>query len=136
MAWAPIACVTGGAREVDDFTPDDVQDALAPIASLISKSEKAQLKLTPGTWQDTMLRDNLFALRIAMALLDGRGGGADQSTHDELRRALEALDSMIGRVENTRAKFEVGTSQHTLQRNRLKALRIARAAVEQESARP
>jgi hypothetical protein len=36
---------------------------------------------------------------------------------------------MIERVANTEAKFASGTSQHSLQRNRLKALRIARSAV-------
>ena len=53
----------------DKFTKEDLEKALAPIASLISKSEKAWKKLTPGTWQHTMLRDNLKALYIASPLL-------------------------------------------------------------------
>ncbi len=51
------------------FTKEDLEKALAPIASLISKSEKARGKLAQGTWQHTMLGDNLKALYIASPLL-------------------------------------------------------------------
>jgi hypothetical protein len=53
----------------DKLIKEDLEKALAPIASLISKSEKAQEKLTQGTWQHTMLGDNLKALYIASPLL-------------------------------------------------------------------
>ena len=41
-----------------------------------------------------------------------------------------ALAAMIARTAKSQAKFPPGTSQHTLQRNRLKALRIAEAALQ------
>jgi hypothetical protein len=50
-------------------TKEDLEKALAPIASLLSKSEKAQGKLAPGTWQHTMLGNNIKALHIALQLL-------------------------------------------------------------------
>lgn len=53
----------------DQYTKEDLEKALAPIASLISKSEKVQTKLAPGTWQDSMLKDNLKALYIVTPLL-------------------------------------------------------------------
>ncbi|MEG6520712.1 hypothetical protein [Desulfotomaculum sp. 1211_IL3151] len=53
----------------DKYTKEDLEKALAPIASLISKSEKAQKKLAQGTWQHTMLEDNLKALYLASPLL-------------------------------------------------------------------
>ena len=96
--------------------------ALRPIASLISKSEKAQQKLAAGTWQHTMLRDNLKALHIASALMNRPTG---RFPRDDLQEALRALASMIRKTGSARAKFPHGTSQHTLQRNRLKALRMA-----------
>lgn len=49
--------------------PTDPARAAAPLASLISKSEKAQRNLTPGSWQHAMLERNLAALRAAVALL-------------------------------------------------------------------
>jgi hypothetical protein len=113
-------------------TADYVQDALRPIASLISKSEKAQQKLAPGTWQHAMLRDNLKALCIASALLNKDAGNSDRFTRDDLQEALRAFASMISKVERAQARFLPGTSQHTLQRNRLKALRTAEALIKVE----
>ena len=54
---------------VERYAEEDLKNALAPIASLISKSEKAQAKLAQGTWQHTMLSNNLKALHIALPLL-------------------------------------------------------------------
>jgi len=109
-----------------DYTTDELQEALRPIASLISKSEKAQQKLAPGSWQHTMLRDNLKALHHASALMNKKTNDTDNFTQDDLQEALRAFASMISKTENAQAKFSPGTSQHTLQRNRLKALRIGR----------
>lgn len=57
----------GGGMEF--YTREDFEKALAPIASLISKSEKAQTKLAQGTWQHTMLSNYLKALYLASPLL-------------------------------------------------------------------
>lgn len=54
---------------VDCYTEEDLKNALAPITSLISKTEKAREKLAQGTWQHTMLSNNLKALHIALPLL-------------------------------------------------------------------
>ena len=104
-------------------------DTLRPLASLISKSEKAQQKLTPKTWQHSMLCKNLKALHLAYALMKDEAAPA---THDDLKAGLEAFASMIEMTGNTIAKFPLGTSQHTLQRNRLRALREAEARIMSE----
>ncbi|HMP91082.1 MAG TPA: hypothetical protein PJ991_12835 [Kiritimatiellia bacterium] len=114
---------------------DEVQQALRPIASLISKSEKAQQKVAPGTWQHAMLRDNLNALHIASELMTKTTDDTDRWTRDDLHAVLQAFVSMIGKTEKARARFSPGTSQHTLQRNRLKALRIAKELIQMESDR-
>ncbi|KAM3090890.1 phosphoenolpyruvate synthase [Phormidesmis sp. 146-35] len=113
-----------------DYTTDELQEALRPIASLISKSEKAQQKLVPGTWQHTTIRDNLKALHRASALMNKETNDTDNFTRDDLQETLRAFESMISKTENAQAKFSPGTSQHTLQRNRLKALCIGRKIVE------
>ena len=100
------------------------------MASLISKSEKALQKLSPGTWQHAMLQNNLKALHIAFALLNKGTDDADGFAQAELQEARAALASMIGKTEKTQAGFSPGTSPHTLQKNRLKALRIAEALTE------
>lgn len=117
---------------MDSYTRGELQEAIRPIASLISKTEKAQQKLAPGTWQHTMLGDNLKALHIASALMNQETADTKRFTRDDLQEALRALDSMIRRTDKARAKGMPGTSQYTLQRNRLKALRIAQAVIEVE----
>lgn len=119
-----------------DRRPDDITAALAPIASLLSKSEKAQTKVAPGTWQHTMLGENVAALQLALALMDPCATGAPDFSPEDLQAAAKALASMIDRTENTRTKFAPGTSQHTLQRNRLAALKAAADAVQAELAKP
>lgn len=50
---------------VGRYTREELEKALAPITSLISKSEKAREKLAQGTWQHTMLSDLLNGLYLA-----------------------------------------------------------------------
>lgn len=102
------------------------------MESLILKSEKAQRGVAPGTWQHAMLRDNLKALRIASALMGERMDKADGPSRDELLEAVGALASMAAKAEKARRKFLRGTPQHTLQRNRLLALRKAAGRIEAE----
>ena len=108
---------------------DDLSEAMRPMVSLISKSEKAQQKLAPGSWQHTMLRDNLRALRLAHGLMSGDTVGSVRLAPDDVRDALRALGDMISRTRKALATFKAGTSQHTLLRNRLKALRGAEKRV-------
>ena len=114
---------------MEHHSADDVRESLAPLASLLSKSEKAQQKVVPGTWQHAILGDNIKSLRVALEIIGGGGGESSAATLRELEEALAAIDAMIVRVEGTKAKFAVGTSQYSLQRNRLKALHVARSAV-------
>lgn len=114
---------------MDNYTTNELQAALRPIASLINKSEKAQQKLAPGTWQHAMLRDNLKALHHAFVLMKKDTNDTKKFTRDEFQEAIRAFATMISKTEKAQAKFLPGTSQHTLQRNRLKALRIAEALI-------
>jgi hypothetical protein len=59
-------------------------------------------------------------------------GDTDSVTRDDLQEALRAFASMISKTEKAQAKFSQGTSQYTLQRNRLKALRIAEERIKVE----
>lgn len=118
--------------DMDSHTPEKMKEACRPIASLIGKSEKALGKLAPGTWQHAMLRDNLKVLRLSIAFMGKDAGGTVHCAREDLREALRALGSMIGRTEKSGAKFQPGTSHHALQRNRLEALRIAEGLIKAE----
>src|SRR4051794_26610611 len=90
------------------FTEEKLQEALRPIASLMSKSEKAMEKLAAGTWQHTMLQANLKALRIASALMNKEAADKERFTRDDLQDALRALAEMITKTEKAQPKFPVG----------------------------
>ena len=122
------------ATQVFRLTAAAVQAARGPIASLIGKSEKTQGKLAPATWQYKMLQENLRALRLAEALLDGQADAATGFSPDDMQAALRALASMAAKTEPALAKFRPGTAQHSLSRNRLQALRTATALIEAELA--
>lgn len=70
IAAALIEQALGRHEAMEGFSREDFERAAAPIASLISKSEKAQQKLAPGSWQHAMLERNLGALRIGSSLLE------------------------------------------------------------------
>lgn len=48
----------------------ELKSAVAPLTSLISKSEKAIVKLKPDSWQHTMLSSNVEALHLALEALN------------------------------------------------------------------
>jgi hypothetical protein len=112
-----------------NFTGEALEEVLRPIASLIGKSEKAREKLPSGTWQRAMLDDNLKALALSSRLIGG-DAGAENIAREDLLEALGALNSMIERSEKAQTKLSPGTSQHTLLKNRIKALRVASERIE------
>jgi uncharacterized protein YndB with AHSA1/START domain len=75
-----------------------------------------------------MLHDNLRALRYAFALMS-RTALEDPFSKDQQQQALRALTSIIEKVEKAHAKCAPGTSQDTLLKNRLRALRVGEALI-------
>ncbi len=55
----------------------------------------------------------------------------EQYTRDELLEALRAVASVIHKCEKAQEKFPEGNSHHTLLRNRLKAMYISKALIEE-----
>ncbi len=50
-------------------------------------------------------------------------------TKEELEEALRAIDSTIGKCEKVQPKLRQGSSQETLLKRRIKALKIASALI-------
>ena len=119
-------------RPSNRSTTAQLHAALQPLVSLIDKSAKARRKLAPASWQHRMLTDNLRALRLAAALLTSRPATRMRFPPGELQAALRTLAVMTVRTEKTLAKFAPGSAHHTLQRNRLRALRLAAARTRSE----
>lgn len=53
-------------------------------------------------------------------------------TKEELEEALQIVSSVINRCEKMQPKFAEGTSQHTLLKNRIKALYISKSLIADE----
>ena len=56
----------------------------------------------------------------------------DKYTREELEEALKIVSSTISRCEKAHPKFIEGTSQHTLLKNRIKALYISESLITDE----
>lgn len=54
---------------MDDYTKEELNEALRAIASTISKCEKVLPKLKQGTPQHTLLQRRIKALHIASSLI-------------------------------------------------------------------
>ena len=55
---------------MDNFSKEELEEALLAIASTISKCEKVQPKLKQGTSQHTLLVRRIKALSIASVLIE------------------------------------------------------------------
>lgn len=53
----------------DDYTKDELTEALRPIGSIISKCEKAQLKHAEGTAHHTRFQRMINAMTISKSLI-------------------------------------------------------------------
>jgi hypothetical protein len=57
----------------------------------------------------------------------------DKYIMEELEESLQIVSSTISRCEKTQLKFVEGTSQHTLLKNRIKALHISKSLISDEN---
>lgn len=57
----------------------------------------------------------------------------DKYTREELAEALQVVSSTISKCEKMQPKFAEGTSQHTLLKNRIKALYISKSLITDEN---
>ena len=59
-----------GENTREQYTKEDMLAALPPVVSIISKSEKAQLKFAQGTGHHTRLNKIIKAMYLAKALIE------------------------------------------------------------------
>ncbi len=57
----------------------------------------------------------------------------EKYTKEELKEALQVVSSVIRNCEKIHPKFAEGTSQHTLLKNRIKAMYISKSLIEDEN---
>lgn len=55
---------------MEDFTKEDLEEAIRAITSLLHKCEKVQEKLKQGTPQYTLTKNRIKAFHVALALMN------------------------------------------------------------------
>ena len=124
---------------MDQYTENELEEALRAITSTLRKSEKSLGKLQAGTGQHTTLERGNKAYTIAIDLIKSesesgfpQGAYKIQYAREELEEARQSIISLASRVEKALPKFEEGTPQHTLAVRRIKAFDIAVDLIERE----
>lgn len=116
---------------MNEYTIEELGEALQVVASTISNCEKMQLKFAEGTSQHTLLKNRIKALYISKALITDEGI-TSKYTKEELTEALPPVSSIISKSEKAQLKFAEGTSHHTRLKKIIKAMYISKALIEDE----
>lgn len=109
------------------------QQSLEALRSAIRKSERGMARMSAKGANTTLIARRLKALRIGLAMLEQLW---HQETHaytqEERAEARDVLMGLFPSMENIYAKSEVGSPQRTLLERRMRALRLAVAAMKGE----
>ena len=116
---------------MDNYTKEELGEALRVVSSTISKCEKMQLKFAEGTSHHTLLKNRIKAMYISKALITNEDV-MDNYTKEELIEALRPVSSVISKCEKAQLKFAKGTSHHTRFKNIIEAMYISKSLITDE----
>ena len=116
---------------MDNYTKEQLSEALRVVASTISRCEKIQPKFAQGTSQYTLLRNRIKALYISKALITA-DNTIEEYTAEELMAALPPVTSIISKTKKAQSKYEEGTIQYKRFEPTIKAMKISRSLIEDE----
>lgn len=116
---------------MDEYTRQEVEQALKIVTSTIDKCEKSQIKFVEGTSQHTLLKNRIKALYISESLIT-HDCAIDKYTKDELIEALRPISSIISKCEKAQKKHVEGTSYHTRFKKMIKAMYISKTLITDE----
>jgi hypothetical protein len=118
---------------MEEYTKEDLEEALSALVSMINRSERVQPKLKEGSSQASLTKNRLKALHMSSSLITGKfNGKAETFTKDELEKALPPIVSTIHKCEKAMEKLKEGSFQSTLTQKMLKALHISLLLVTEE----
>ena len=112
---------------MNNFTREDMEEALLAIASMIDKTEKAKEKFARGTSHRTLQETRLKALNIASSLISRElaDGGVSGYAGEELEKARAPIASLVSKCKKAQDKLAAGTWHHRMLGMNVKALEIA-----------
>lgn len=95
---------------MENFSKEELQNAVKVISSTISRCEKIQPKFKEGSAQFSLLRNRIKALKISKDLIESNEI-KNKYTIDELEKALPPIISIINKTEKAQSKYEDGSTQ-------------------------
>ncbi len=116
---------------MDQYTKEELVEALGVVSSTISNCEKIQPKFAEGTSQHTLLKNRIKALYISKALITDENV-MEKYTKEELIEALRPVSSVISKCEKAQMKFEEGTSNYNRFKKIIKAMYISKSLITDE----
>lgn len=140
---------------MDNYTIEELTNALGEVSSTITKCEKSQVKFAKGTSQHSLLKNRIKAMYISKLLIENGLSKTEQSmtnpaddvvqhyepdrknvieyyAKEELSEALPPVVSVISKCEKAQGKFEEGTIHHKRFNNIIKAMYISKSLIEDE----
>lgn len=112
---------------MNDYTEDELIDALNTIESLIERCETFQDKFEKGTSQYSLLKNRINALYISKSLIKNKD---IQYEKEELEKALPPIVSIINKCSKAISKYEVNTKQYNRFLPIINAMKIAQTFIE------
>ena len=116
---------------MEEYTREDLAEALRVVSSTISNCEKIQPKFHEGTSQHTLLKNRIKALYISKSLITDEEV-IDTYTKEELKDAMAPVLSIIRKCEKAQQKFAEGTSHNTRLKGIIKAMYISKSLITDE----
>jgi hypothetical protein len=121
-----IASNKAAVYKMNNFTKEELEDSHRALSSLLHKCKKSQEKLSKDTWQWILMENNIRALQVALPIIKPTEvTDFTNDDNDDFETAFQTLSSALDRTEKAREKLKQGTSQWTLNKNRIQALKIA-----------
>jgi hypothetical protein len=116
---------------MEEYTREELKEALRIISLTISNCEKIHPKFDEGTSQHTLLKNRIKALYISKSLITYEDV-IDTYTKEELREAMAPISSIISKCEKAQLKFAEETSHHTRLKGMIKAMYISKSLITDE----
>lgn len=116
---------------MDQYTKEELIEALGVVSSTISNCEKIQPKFAEGTSQHILLKNRIKALYISKALITDENV-MEKYTKEELIEALRPVSSVISKCEKAQMKFEEGTSNYNRFKKIIKAMYVSKSLITDE----
>lgn len=113
---------------MEEYTKEELAEALRVVSSTISNCEKIQPKFDEGTSQHTLLKNRIKALYTSKSLITDKDG-MDTYTKEELKEAIPPVSSIISKCEKAQLKFAEGTAHHTRLKSIIKAMYISKSLI-------